>query len=66
MCDGDLGRNVRVERDIHDSIEKTEKLEPTFSAIVQQQQQQLSLSFNQFVAVSVTEPLKGSHDSRDL
>lgn len=40
MCDGDLGRNVSVERDIQDSIEKSEKLEPTLTAIVQQQQQQ--------------------------
>lgn len=41
ICDGDLGRNVSVERDIEDSLKKSEKLEPTLTVIVQQQQQQL-------------------------
>lgn len=41
MCDGDIGRNVSFKRDIQDSVEKSEKLKPTLTVIVQQQQQQL-------------------------
>lgn len=67
MCDGDLGRNVSVKREIQDSTEKSKKTWANLDSYCSATAAAVSLSFtDQFVTVSATDLLKRSHDGRDL
>ena len=52
MCDGDLGRNVSVKRDIQDSTEKSKKTWANLDSYCSATAAAVSLSFtDQFVTV---------------